>query len=46
LRDPRSPKNDATLAASWLHHAAVYCVAKSFSVFESIKVFSDAHAVA
>lgn len=28
--DPVSAKNDATLAGSWLHQAAVYRVANSF----------------
>ena len=32
FREPFPAKNDATLAASWLHHAAVYRVAKSLNV--------------
>jgi hypothetical protein len=41
LRDPFSAKNEATLAAFWLHQAAVYRAPKSFSLVESMKLFSD-----
>jgi hypothetical protein len=44
LRDPFSAKNEATLAASWLHQAAVYRAPKSFSLVESMKLFSDVDA--
>jgi hypothetical protein len=32
VNDPPSAKNAATLAASWLHHAAVYLAPNSCSV--------------
>src|SRR5215210_441396 len=36
LSEPCSAKNAATLAASWLHHAAVYLAANSFKPCASI----------
>jgi len=45
VRDPCSAKKDATLAAFWLHQAAVYRAAKSFSLFPSIRFLSDVKAV-
>jgi hypothetical protein len=38
VRDPCSAKNAATLAASWLHHAAVYFAPNSFNLSTSIAV--------
>ena len=40
--DPFAAKNDATLAASWLHQAAVYRVAKSVILATSISVVPSA----
>jgi hypothetical protein len=41
LSDPFAPKNEATLAAFWLHQAPVYRAAKSFSLFDSMKLLSS-----
>ena len=43
--DPCSAKNQTTLAAFWLHQAAVYLAPNAVSFVESMRVLSDLQAV-
>jgi len=40
-REPAGEKNEATFAAFWLHQAAVYRVAKSFSLVNCMALLCD-----
>ena len=44
VSDPLSAKNAATVAAFWLHHAAVYFVPNPFNLATSITVSTELHA--